>query len=143
MLALPHASFAQSALTDDADVSLSSGNANHSTNPNLNVSAGENIYLKFKLSSTLPANTPGSDVGRASLKLYIGKINTAGKLNVYAVSGAWDESTITANSVPALGGLVTTSAQIGEDKQGEFFVIDITSRATVARRRRVNGRQCR
>jgi hypothetical protein len=127
LLALPHTALAQSALTDDADVSLSSGNTNHGANSNLNVSAGENIYLKFKLAATLPPGTSGSKIGRATLKLYIAKVNTAGKLDVYAVSGTWDESSITANTIPALGNLVTTTAQVGEDKQGQFFVIDITS----------------
>ncbi len=61
LLALPTASSAQSALTDDAHVPLSQGNANHGPNPNLNVSSAENIYIKFKLSSTLPVNTPVSE----------------------------------------------------------------------------------
>ena len=127
LLALPHNALAQSALTDDADISLSSGNTNHGANSNLNVSATENVYLKFKLAATLPPGTSGSKIGRATLKLYIAKVNTAGKLDVYVVSGAWDESTITANTIPALGSLITTTAQIGYDKQGKFFVIDITS----------------
>src|SRR5882724_1556238 len=57
LLALSSASLAQSALTDDAHVFLLQGNANHGTDPNLNVSSTENIYLKFKFSSTLPAAT--------------------------------------------------------------------------------------
>ena len=127
LLALPLSSFAQAPLTDDAHVSLSVSNVNQGTNANLNVSAGENIYLKFKLSSTLLANTPGSEVGRATLKLYIANIHTAGKLDIYTVSGAWDESSITGNNAPPLGSLVTTTAQIGEDQRGKFLVIDITS----------------
>ena len=95
LFALTHTAFAQSALTDDADISLSSGNTNHGANSNLNVSATENVYLKFKLAATLPPGTSGSKIGRATLKLYVAKVNTAGKLDVYAVSGTWDESSIT------------------------------------------------
>ena len=129
MVLLPGSSFAQSALTDDAHTSTApkSTAANFGTNPNLNVSASGNVYLKFKLSSTLPANTPGSEVERATLKLYIGNIMTAGRLDVYAVGGAWDESLITGNNAPPLGGLVTTTAQIGEDRRHKFLVIDVTS----------------
>jgi hypothetical protein len=125
-LAFASASFAQSALTDDAHVSLSQGNANHGANPNLNVSPAENIYLKFKLSPTLPAATPGAAVERATLKLYVGSIKTAGKLDVHAVLGEWDENMITGNNLPPLGSLLTTTAQIGTDQRGKFLVIDIT-----------------
>src|SRR5688572_16321157 len=55
VLLAPCAALAQSALTDDADTQT--GNT-----PNLSLSSDSNVYLKFKLSSTLPANTPGSDV---------------------------------------------------------------------------------
>jgi len=123
---LPGGARAQSALTDDAHVSLSSGNANHGSKPNLNISSSENVYFKFKLSPTLPASTPGSEVARATLKLYVGNVATPGKLDVYAVSGAWDENSITQNSAPPLGGLVATTAQIGTDKQGKFVVIDVS-----------------
>lgn len=61
LLALPAAAFAQSALTDDADTQ-------NSTTSNLSLSAGSNVYLKFKLSSTLPPNTPGANVARANGK---------------------------------------------------------------------------
>ncbi|MBA3354684.1 MAG: DNRLRE domain-containing protein [Pyrinomonadaceae bacterium] len=40
---------------------------------------------------------------------------------------AWDESSITANNLPALGSLATTTAQIGEDRKGKFLVIDVTA----------------
>ena len=46
LLALPGASFAQSALADDADTKGS--------NPNLDLSSTSNVYLRFKLTSTLP-----------------------------------------------------------------------------------------
>lgn len=129
LVALPNASFAQSVLTDDAQTSTAprSTDSNFGTNPNLNVSAAGNVYLKFKLSSTLPAGTPGSEVERATLKLYIGNIMTAGKLDVYAVAGAWDESSITDNNAPPLGNLLATTAQIGTDRRHKFLVIDITS----------------
>ncbi|MDQ3687715.1 MAG: hypothetical protein M3430_19235 [Acidobacteriota bacterium] len=70
------------------------------------------LDLRFKLFSTLPANAPGTEVERATRKVYIGSLNTTGKLDVYAVSAAWDVSSITTNNVPALGSLVTTTAQI-------------------------------
>lgn len=123
---LPGGALAQSALTDDASVSMLTANSNHGADPNLTISSAQNVYLKFKLSSTA-AGTSGPEIAKAALKLYVGKVDTAGKLDVYAVAGAWDESTITAQNAPHLGGLVTTTAQIGTDQKGKFLVIDITS----------------
>ena len=127
LVAVPSSSLAQSALTDDAHVSLSQTGANHGANPNLRVSFVENIYLKFKFLPALPTNTPGSRVGRATLKLYAGRIHTAGKLDLYAVAGPWDENSITANDAPPLGQLVTNTSQIGVDQSGKFLIIDVTS----------------
>src|SRR5262249_50334088 len=59
--------------------------------------------------------------------LYLANINVAGKLDVYALAGAWDEATITGRNAPALGNLLTTTAQIEQDKRGKFLVIDLTT----------------
>lgn len=128
LLTMAAPSFAQSVLTDDAHTSTApkSFDVNFGTNPNLNVSSTGNVYIKFKLSSTLPAATPGSAIQRATLKLYLANVTTAGKLDVYAVAGLWDEATITARNAPPLGNLLTTTTQIGLDKRHEFLIIDIT-----------------
>lgn len=129
LLTLPSSSSAQSALTDDAHITTApkSTNSNFGTNPNLSVSSSWNAHIKFKLSSTLPASTPGSAVAKATLKLYLANITTAGKLDVYAVTGAWDEATITGRNAPPLGNLIMTTAQIETDRRHKFLVIDITS----------------
>ncbi len=67
---------AQSVLSDDAHTSTSPRDVdtNFGTNPNLAVSPTNNVYLKFKLSPTLPAGIQGSDVAKATLKLYLGNL---------------------------------------------------------------------
>ena len=119
---------AQSNLTDDAHTTSDPklADANFGTNPNLTVSPTGNVYVKFKLTPTLPAETAGADVSKATLKLYVGNVSTAGRLDVYQVVSPWDESTIKANNAPALGPLITTTAQVGADKRGQFLVIDLT-----------------
>jgi len=126
LLMLPIPTLAQSALTDDAHVLLFQGDTNHGAEPNLSVSPKANTYLRFNLSSTLPAATPGFKVGLATLKLYVGSVKAAGKLDVYPVLGPWDESVITGANVHPRSSLVTTTAQIGKDQEGKFIVIDIT-----------------
>jgi hypothetical protein len=129
LLAFPSVSVAQAVLVDDAHTNTAPKllDSNFGTNPNLLVNDAGNVYLKFKLSSSLPADTPGSAVERATLKLYLANITTPGKLDIYAINGAWDESTLTARNAPALGNLLTTTANIELTKRHEFLVIDVTS----------------
>src|SRR6266699_2143291 len=75
-MGLPCAASAQQALTDDADTQ----NGNTS---NMTLASGSNVYLKFKLTSTLPANTPGTSVAKATIKLYLGAVKTPGTVDVY------------------------------------------------------------
>lgn len=118
-------SLAQSTLTDDAQTK--SGDTNYGNNPALMVSSAGNVYIKFKVSSTLPQNTPGSDVAKAAIKVFISNVTTPGKIDVYQVTSPWDEATITANNAPALGNLLATTPQIELDRKSKFLVIDITS----------------
>jgi Collagen triple helix repeat (20 copies)/Chaperone of endosialidase len=120
---------AQSPLTDDANTSTTprTMDSNFGTKATLLVSPSGNVYLKFKLSATLPAQTPGASVERATLKLYMANISVAGRLDVYAVSSAWDEETITGRNAPPLGNLLATTPEIGLDRRGKFLVVDVTT----------------
>ena len=119
LLALPCAASAQSALTDDAD-------AHGGHTPNLNLSDGGNVYLKFKLSSTLPPGTPGAGVGRATVKLYLGAVKSPGAVDVYQLASNWSEKTV-ASSPPSLGGLLQAGVPVQSDHEGKFLVIDGTA----------------
>jgi hypothetical protein len=116
--ALPSASHAQSALTDDSD-SLAG------TTPNLVLSAGSKVYLKFKLSSTLPSNTPGGSVSKATIKLYVGAVLLPGTVDVYQINSNWSEKLIGADS-PALGDVLQTGVPVQLNQNGKFLVIDVT-----------------
>lgn len=128
VLALPGLLLAQSALTDDAQTSGThrDEDKNFGARANLTVSSLNNAYIKFKLSSTLPPGTRGADVARATVKLYIGDIARAGKIDIYQVNGGWSESAITFDNSPARGSLLATTTQIEEDKKDDFLVIDVT-----------------
>jgi len=84
MLSISAVSFGQSVLTDDAHTSNvpKDIDLNFGTNPNLLVSPTNNGYLKFKLTPTVPAGTQGSDVSKATLKIYVGNISTPGTIDV-------------------------------------------------------------
>src|SRR5271156_5877022 len=65
-------------------------------------SASQTAYIQFDLSS-IPSGYTGSDITKATLKLYVNAVTKAGSFNVDYVNGTWSEGTITANLAPALG----------------------------------------
>ena len=81
--ALAAGTFGQTVLVSDAYTSATSANENFGTNPVLTVSANNTAYVKFEIARTLPAGTKGDDVARATVKFYVSKVATAGKLDVY------------------------------------------------------------
>ena len=118
LLAMSSTSFAQAALSDDADTQ--NGHA-----PNLTLNGGSNVYLKFKLTTTLPTNTPGSSVSRATIKLYLGAVKSPGIVDVFQLISHWSEQTI-ASTAPILGNQLQAGIPLQSDQEGQFLVIDIT-----------------
>ena len=126
MAATAAGSFAQSVLVSDAYTSATSTNGNFGANPTLTVSANNNAYVKFDIARTLAAGTKAGDIAKATVKFYVSKVTTAGKLDVFPVTADWDEKTITANNAPPAGPLALTTQTIGKDAQGNYILIDVT-----------------
>src|SRR5687767_14966698 len=119
VLVLTCSAFAQSALTDDAD----SQNGHTS---NLTLSPGSNVYLKFKLASTLPSGTPGSEVSKATIKLYLGAVKTQGAVDVHQLGSNWNEETV-ATVPPALGVVLQSGVPVQSEQEGKFLVLEVTA----------------
>ena len=122
------AAVCQSVLTDDAHTSSVTKDidSNFGTNPNLVVSATNTGYLKFKLTPTLPTGTAGSDVSKATLKIYVGNVSVPGTIDVVQVADNWSEKTITARTAPALADLLATGVSIDASRKGQYLLIDVT-----------------
>jgi hypothetical protein len=119
LLAVPGVSFAQSPLTDDAD-------SHKGNTANLTLTNDSSVYLKFKLTATLPTNTPGASVAKATIKLYLGAVKSPGTLDVYQLVSDWSEKTI-ASAPPILGNLLQAGVPVQSDQEGKFLVIDVTA----------------
>jgi hypothetical protein len=128
MLAATNSYAQDGVLKDDAYTQSSTPNQNFGGNANLRVASGINSYLRFDL-STQPAGTVGSDVAKATLRLYVNTLTTAGLFDVHRVTGAWDEGTITGNSVPSLGGSEVTGIGVPAGSVDSFVTVDITALA--------------
>ena len=71
----------------------------------------QNSYIQFDLGS-IPSGFNGSNVARATLKLYVNSVMTAGSFNLDYVTSTWSEKTVTASLAPSLGTTVAGSVPL-------------------------------
>ena len=123
----PQASLAQQGtLTDDTTVMIKNSE-NHGTDARLRLEAGtgdaSNVFVKFKLTSSLPAGTTAADISKGTLKLFVGELHTAGSFDLFRVLSPWSEQDKTVNptisSSPDAVGISVSS-------ENSFVVIDVT-----------------
>src|SRR5215469_17001652 len=116
---------AQIPATDDSYTASSSPTTNYGTQPSVAViGPGVNSYIRFDLTA-LPAGLTSSNVSKATMRLNVNGVTTAGMFDVYLVTGPWTESTITYSKAPPLGAKVASGIMIAASKR-YFIDVDIT-----------------
>jgi hypothetical protein len=117
-------------VTGDSYTQQSAPTANTGSAGNLFVhgstTADRNAYIEFSL-TPLPAGLTSSNVAIATMKLYVNTVTTAGTFDVHLVTSAWNEKTITYNTAPTLGTLVTSAVPITASNAGGYVVINVNS----------------
>jgi hypothetical protein len=114
-------------VTDDAFTqkdkpTTTSGTATSLAVKNSQGTAKEHItYALFDL-DLLPDST---NIDRAVLRFFVKNVSQAGKLQIYEVTGAWTEQTLTANNAPA-SVAATPAVSIGTADKGSYVMVDIT-----------------
>ena len=129
LLSLFSLSTAYGQLTPNADAYTNTAlpTTNFGTKTLLDVqSASQTSYIQFDLSS-IPAGYTSANVAKASLKLYVNAVTTAGSFNVNFINGTWSEKTITANLSPALGATIAASVPLTSSNVHDFIIIDVTA----------------
>lgn len=117
---------AQIPATDDGYTASSSANGNFGNQSMLNVvGPGVNSYIRFDLTA-LPSGLTSSNVSKATVRLNINGVTTAGNFDVYLVTGAWSEGTITFSNAPALGTKVASAINVALPKRN-FIDVDVTA----------------
>ena len=130
LLALGSVAHAQITPSGDAYTTTASPTKNFGTSTLLDVeSASQNTYIQFDLSS-LPSGYTGANISKATLKLYVNAVTTAGSFNVDFVDGTWSEKTITADLSPALGTTIVSTVSLTTANVHDYVIIDITSALT-------------
>jgi len=119
--------FAQITPSDDAYVNSAAPTANYGATATLSLSsAADTGFIRFDLTA-VPAGYTGSSVAKATLKLYVNSVTTAGSFNVDYVTGTWAEQTIKYNLQPAIGTTIAASVPLTTASKGKYVEIDVTA----------------
>lgn len=119
--------FAQITPSDDAYVNSAAPTANYGAATTLNLSsAADTGFIRFDLTA-VPAGYTGSSIAKATLKLYVNSVTTAGSFNVNYVNGTWGERTIKYDLQPAIGTTIAAGVPLTTGSKGEYLEIDLTA----------------
>ncbi len=116
LLSSPVGALAQEVLlTDDAAINSAATSTNYGGSTSITVNSTNSVLLQFDLADILPAGTTASQVSRARLILFPDKVSTAGDFDVYGVTGAWSETSVTYATRPAVSSSAggTGTAKLG------------------------------
>jgi hypothetical protein len=112
--------------TDDSYTASSSGNGNFGNQSMLNVvGPGVNSYIRFDLTA-LPSGLNSSNVSKATVRLNINGVTSAGTFDVYLVTGSWTEGALTFTNAPTLGAKVASAVSVALPKRN-FIDVDVTA----------------
>ena len=121
------AAYGQLTPSADAYTNTASPTTNYGSAMTLNVeSASQTAYIQFDLSA-IPSGYTSSNIAKASLKLYVNAVGTAGSFNINYIDGTWTETTITGNLLPAMGTTIASNVSLAKSQVHDYIVIDITS----------------
>lgn len=126
-LALPNPVCAQFPPTANSFTNSGQPGTNFGGNVDLKVdgSVTKRTYIQFDLSG-LPAGTVGSQISKATLVLFPNTLNSAGTFDLFRVTSAWSEATITFNNAPTLAGTADVSG-VSVASANAFLSVDITA----------------
>jgi hypothetical protein len=122
-VAVPSAMATDATIVADASVNAARPNLNFGTLSNLYVGNGNTTLLQFDLSS-LPAGTTAAQIGHATLRLYINRVNASGNINLQPITSTWGEFSVTNATIPGMGSVSSSFAVSGAD---QYAVIDVTT----------------
>jgi len=127
LLTLPvGVAYCQITPSDDAYTDTATPTTKLGAKPTAGVaSPAQTSFVTFDLSS-IPAGTTGAGISKATLKLFVNTVVTAGSFNVVYVNGTWSEKTITADLSPALGANIVASVPLDKTMVKDYLLVDIT-----------------
>jgi hypothetical protein len=115
----------QAVLIGDTQLNVASPSTNYGGSTALTVSNNSSALLDFDVAGALPSGTTAAQVVLAKLIVFPNQVTTSGTIDVYQVTSAWSESTVTYATHPAIAAAAVTTAQV--TKADKFVEFPITS----------------
>src|SRR5271157_553080 len=120
------AAYGQLTPVGDSYTNTAATSTNYGAQKLLDVESTQTTFIQFDLSA-IPAGYTSADITKASLKLYVNAVTTAGSFNVDYVNGTWTESTIDASNAPALGTTIAASVPLITKDKNQYILVDVTT----------------
>ncbi|GGG83898.1 DNRLRE domain-containing protein [Edaphobacter dinghuensis] len=110
-------------LSGDASVNSAHPGSKYGALSNLYVGNGNTAFLQFDLTG-LPVGTTAAQVSRATLTVFVNRVNTAGTVAVSPVTSSWQEDNISSSIAPATGSAI---GNFSVSVAGQFISVDVTA----------------
>lgn len=81
-------------------------------------------FFQFDLTAGLPPGVTAANISKATILLFVNRVNVAGAIDVNAAAGSWNEASITAANAPAIATSIATAVPVSQ--AGVYIVIDAT-----------------
>jgi len=111
-------------VSDDMETNQGRAQAPGAT-PSLAIGGRSITYLKFDL-DTLPENLSGAGVAKATLDVWVSRVDKPGSVDVFRLRDDWNESRGGTRRDPRLGELIYQGFPVSASNQQGFLSIDIT-----------------
>ncbi len=114
--------------SEDTFVSVTKSSTSYGGNATLAVQSKGNAttFVRFDLSS-MPAAITAAEINKATLRLFVSGITSAGTMDVYEITSDWGEGTVTYNTSPTLGPVIAQGVNIPLSSLNNFVTVDITA----------------
>ncbi len=109
-------------LAADTAVTSTHPATNYGSLSNLYVNNASTVLLRFDL-GTLPSAANAASVTKATLRLFVNRVNTPGVITLSSVGAAWNESAVTAQTLPVTGNALEVFPVTDEN---QYITVDVT-----------------
>lgn len=103
----------------------------HGVDGNLLINKANTAFLLFRLDKMLPTGVLATDIDKATLKLFLSKVNGTGakrnsNLTLRQVMQAWDEKTLPKQGIAPVVDQSAKNFRISRSYQGHWLELDVT-----------------
>ena len=113
-------------VTDDTYINHDRPNENNGSREDVFVVERKSDgFAKFDLSS-IPANLDVGEIEKATLKLWVKKVQSKGDIDLYLANSDWKENTLTAQTTPDIDWWHFATVSLEESDEGTVVEVDVT-----------------